>query len=126
MASGTERLTKKERAALKRTVKKLALAIADKKERTQWMRIELERCAFKARHNRTRLRGLRVGALGMEDANERSKANAEISAIEREVDDALFTIAKKRSDVRRNAKVIKECEEKLQEARTALEVAGKK
>lgn len=106
-------LTKKERLYLLREVSKLALMIADKKERTEWMRVELERCAFKAQHNQKRLQGLKVGALGFEDANERSKVRAEINDIEREVGDSLFTIATKKSDVRRQMKLVEECEEKL-------------
>lgn len=107
------RFTKKERGYLEREVPKLALMIADKKERTEWMRVELERCAFKARHNQKRLQGLHVGVLGLEDANERSKVRAEIQNIEREVGDSLFTIATKKSDVRRQMKLVKECEERL-------------
>ena len=117
---------KKERADLQRDVEELAQRIADKKEYIQVIRVELERYTFRARHNRKRLQGLQVGALNLEDASERSKTNAEIKSLQREVDDTLFKLATKRSDARRNAQMIRECEEHLGVIQKALQASGRK
>ena len=119
------RYSKKERADLERNVDELAQKIADKKERTRVMQVEIELCTLRARHNRRRLQGLKVGVLGLEDVNERSKTKAEIEDIEREVSDTLFKLATKRSDARRNLKMVKECEEKLAVIQEALGSARK-
>ena len=118
------RYSKKERVYLENEAEKLALLIADKKELTRVMQVALERYTLKARHNRRRLEGLKVRVFGFEDINERSKLNAEIQDIEREVNDILFTLATKRSDVRRNARVIEECEEKLAIIQKKLQASG--
>ena len=117
------RYSKKERADLQRNVEELAQRIADKKEHVQVMRVELERYTFRARHNQRRLQGLQVGALNLDDVNERSKTNAEIKSLQREVDDTLFKLAVKRSDARRNAQTIKECEEHLAVIQKALQAS---
>ncbi|MBI5469955.1 hypothetical protein HY968_01360 [Candidatus Kaiserbacteria bacterium] len=117
-----ERFTKRQ---LLREVPKLALKIADAKELLQWASLEINRYARKARHNRERVRGLQVEALNVVDANKRSKVNAEISDIEREVGDMLFLIAEKRSKMRRRARVVKECEDKLRVVQEALGISAR-
>ena len=117
------RYSKKERADLQRNVDELAQKIADRKERTRVVQVEIELCTLRARHNRRRLQGLKVGVLGLEDVNERSKTKAEIEDIEREVNDSLFKLATKRSDARRNLGMIKECEEKLAIIQKALQAS---
>ena len=117
------RYSKKEPADLRQKIEELAQRIADKKERTQFVQVELERYTLKARHSHERLQALKVGALGVIDANERSKINAEIRDIERESSDILFKLATKRSDARRNARMIKECEEMLLAVREDMKKA---
>ena len=100
------RLSRKERLKIEQEINTVGRNIADKKESMLLKRMQIEKLAARARDSHRLLQILSVRALGVEDANERSKINMEIVACEREASDCAFALATLRSDARRMAKLL--------------------
>jgi DNA mismatch repair ATPase MutL len=106
--------------ALKEEVEELALSIADRKEAICLLRVEIECASAEIHVMKQEIQGLRVRALDIEDANERSKANALIEALQKRVDDALFKLARYRSQNRRTLEHYNTLEERMAAMRRKL------
>ena len=107
------RLSEKERAEVGREIHEALQYIAEKKERVQWMRYEIEKRAAVVRESKHRLCSVQLDAISIEDANQRSKVNTEIRILERDIDDSAFALATLRPDTRRLSTLIQKLEAKL-------------
>ena len=122
MNTPSKKRSRKEQQELDLEIRTLSLEIADAKERLRWNRVEVEKCATLVRETRRRIQGWKLLVIGLPDPNERSKMNADLTSLEKKVEDYSYQLAELRSKVRRGSKSNQDLEDRLVRVRNALKM----